>query len=122
LRELRAVLALVPPFLADLVRQVVVARAAKLGLVLHLVVQSDDSGDLRETISRFRPDVVILGPAAETAHAALLSSKLRVLTLSPDLALLEGPGLNDSAPLTPEILAQRLFELSRTIEPASTPP
>jgi hypothetical protein len=121
LRELRAVLALVPPFLADLVRQAVVARAAQIGLVLHLVVQSDDSGDLQETIGRFRPDVVILGPAAETAYAAVLSSKLRVLTLSPDLALLEGPGLNDSAPLTPEILAQRLYELSCAIEPPSTP-
>jgi hypothetical protein len=124
-RELRVVLVRVPPFLADLIRHVIAARferrragrfagqpaAERLGITVSIVSEISDDADMGALINRAAPHVVILG----TAAAAPVPGDVRVLTLSPDLSRIYGPGPGDSAALTPDVLADRLHDIARTI-------
>jgi hypothetical protein len=93
--KLRAVFINVPPLLADLVRRV----AATRGLTLA------------ETAETATADIIIRGPAA----TPLPPGPVPVLTISPDLTHITGPGPADCAPFTPDALARLLRAISPTI-------
>lgn len=108
--EVRVVLVGLPPFLADLIRRVVAARA---GVARFIVVEVGEPGDRPDVLP---PCIVILGPAVAAPWVGPpLPPGARVMSLSPDLARLLGPGPGDSAPLTPDVLAERLSDIARTI-------
>ncbi|MGO8855493.1 MAG: hypothetical protein ACLQO1_07255 [Steroidobacteraceae bacterium] len=117
MQELRAALILVPPLLADLVRHVAATRAANLDITLSIIAKIDDPAELVDLLGRLAPDLVIFGPSAAVSRATetRLPRGTRVLTLSADLKRILGPDEGESAPLTPESLAQRLREISRSI-------
>ena len=108
LRELRAVLVGVPPLLADLIRQVAVARLAAADVRLSIVAELGDLPDgtwLSKTSANL---IVIRQGAAPPADRGATP----VLALSSDLSRLLGPGPDDVADLTPETLAAALLEVS----------
>ena len=118
--EIRAVLGMVPPLLADMIRQVVAARAANLGAALHIVAEIDDFTNIGARLDAHRPHLMILGPCATALTPSIraqiyLRTELRVLTLSSDLAQVLGPNVADCAPLTPDSLAQLVLEISQSI-------
>lgn len=131
MRELRVVLVRVPPFLADLIRHVVAPRferwrfeqrggpplAQPSAVNLSIISEISDTPDIGELVGRIAPHVLILGTAAAVSlrGAPSLPAEVRVLTLSPDLTRIYGPGQGDSATLTPDALADRLHEIARTI-------
>jgi len=61
--------------------------------------------------------VIILGPTAAAAPGAALVQRRnpRVLTLSADLTMIHGPEAGVSHPFTPDVLADLLLAISRTI-------
>jgi hypothetical protein len=108
--EVRVALVAVPPFLADLIRRVVATRAGTARLII------EEIGDSGESPSGLPPAIVILGPAAAAPWVGPpLPPAARVLSLSPDLTRLLGPGQGDSAPLTPDVLAERLSDIAQSI-------
>ena len=126
--ELRVALVMVPPLLADLIRHVVTVRfdeasrlddagEKRLGVGLRIVAEIGDPGGVGERLGMLAPHVVIYGPTATGPiwAAVALPRYARVLTLSADLTRIHGPGPGDSAPLTPDVLADRLHDISQTI-------
>ena len=109
MRGLRAVLVTVPPLLTDLIRHVLISRAA-LAIMAELADPAAAYAQLRALV----PDVVIIGHSgggAGQVDAALVRALLpaaRVLALSADLTQLLGPGEDDSGACTPDTLAERL--------------
>ncbi len=83
----------VPPLLADLIRHVAAAR----GLTL--------------TETTGAADVIILGPAATASPPA----QVPVITISPDLTRITGPGPGDCVPFTPATLASLLRKIAMKI-------
>jgi hypothetical protein len=130
-RELRVVLVMVPPLLADLIRHVVASRfeqwrgelsagqsnAEPLGVALSIIAEVSDTPDIGELVRRTSPHVIIVGTAAAASlcAAVTLPSDVRVLRLSADLTRLYGPVADDSTDLTPDALADRLHDISKTI-------
>lgn len=128
---LHVILVMVPPLLADLIRHVVVPRfeqhrveqlargigdaplvefsiAADISDIEHIDTRVDPPSD---------PHVIILGPTAAAARGAALVQRRnpRVLILSADLTMIHGPEAGVSHPLTPDVLADLLLAISRTI-------
>jgi hypothetical protein len=115
--QLRSVLVMVPPLLADLIRQVVASRAENLGVALSIVAEFDDSRDIDARLDLLAPDLVIFGTAvaASSIAPAAATPERRLLTLSSDLACVLGPNEGDIVLLTPDSLAHLLRDISQTI-------
>jgi hypothetical protein len=115
--QLRAVLVMVPPLLADLIRQVVASRAENLGVALSIIGEFDDSRDIDARLDLLAPDLVIFGTevAASSAAPAAAAPERRLLTLSSDLAWVLGPNEGDVVPLTPDSLAHLLGDILQSI-------
>jgi hypothetical protein len=96
----------VPPLLADLIRRGLISRVGAV-IVTEL-------SDLHHACTRLREidaDVVIVGPSASAADAALIHRivpRAQVLTVSPDLSQLVDLDTGEAAAFTPDALADRL--------------
>jgi hypothetical protein len=106
--ELRAVLVAVPPLLADLTRHVLTSR-----LGLSIIADIADLETAAEHLRDLAPDVVIVGPAANTrglnaAQVRLMLPHAQVLALSADFSQVLGPGEADVSEFTPQNLADCL--------------
>jgi hypothetical protein len=106
--ELRAVLVTVPPLLADLTRHVLTSR-----LGLSIIAEIPDPETAAERLRYLAPDIVIIGPAANTrrfnaARVRLMLPHARVLALSADFSQVLGPGEADVSEFTPQNLADCL--------------
>ena len=105
---LRAVLVMVPPLLADLIRHVLTGRIDQI-----IVAEARDPADAARMLRDVPPDIVILGPHGTAglpdpqAVRALLP-RARVLALSADLAQLLGPEEGEVCTFTPDTLAGRV--------------
>jgi hypothetical protein len=110
--ELRTVLVIAPPLLADLIRRVLTDRVT-VSILPEIADPTDIGGRLRE----LAPDIVIVGPvgAASSLVAESAPSHTRVLFLSADLTHILGPNPGDIAPFAPETLAARLRDILITI-------
>jgi len=98
----------VPPLLTDLIRHVLISRAA-----LAIIAELADPAAAYARLPALAPDVVIIGHSGnadqvDTALVRALLPAARVLTLSADLTQLLGPGEHDSVAFTPDTLAERL--------------
>ena len=114
--ELRVVLVMVPPLLADLIRHALAARFPAAGAIqLSVSTATGDPRDIGWSISPRMHHVAILGPGAGDLHRTAWPSGVTVLTLSPDLSQILGPDPADREPLTPDGLARRLRDISETI-------
>jgi hypothetical protein len=115
--ELRAALVMVPPLLTDLITATLIPRLASAGVKLS--VFNVPWADTPATIASgfIAADVAILGagPAARALAATMFAPAMPLLTLTADLKRLRGPAPGESAPFTPEILAQRLRDLAARI-------
>jgi len=112
-QELRTALVLVPQLLADLMRHVVAARAEKVGVILSIIAEIDDCAQINERLSMLAPDLIIFGPSAGIARdSIILPPGTRMLTLTHDLSRVLGPREGESAPLTPDFLAQCLRDIA----------
>jgi hypothetical protein len=115
--ELRAALVMVPPLLTDLITATLIPRLASSGVKLS-IFNVPAAGPPATMGSGFvAADVAILGPgaAARALAATLFAPAMPVLTLTADYKRLRGPAPGESAPFTPEILAQRLRDLAARI-------
>jgi hypothetical protein len=104
--RLRIVLMMVPRLLADMIRNVL-ARADGPPWVEECA--SLDTSP--EYLASLAADAIILGPAATGIDAAIIRSALphvRVLSLSPDLRWLNGPGEHERRPLNARNLVAAL--------------
>ena len=113
LLELRVVLVM-KPLLADLIRQVVVARAASLGVALSIVFELEESRNIDAHLRAPDRSVVITGPLSGDSQqiVAPMGSRVRVLTLSADLTHVLGPRRGCVVPLTPDRLAKLLRDIA----------
>jgi hypothetical protein len=110
--ELRTVLVIAAPLLADLVRRVLTGRVSA-----SVIVEIASPADASERLRELDPDVVIIGPvsAARPLAAAAAAAHARVLSLSSDLSHILGPDADDIAPFTPDALANRLRDILTAI-------
>ena len=128
--ELRIILVMVPPLLADLIRHVVTAKFQERGIeagvragagVAHvacaITAEVCDIRQLRERVAEVDPHVIILGATAAATRGSNLVqvSGARVLTLSADLAQICGPAEAEVNPLTPDRVADLLLAIAQTI-------
>lgn len=128
--ELRIILVMGPPLLADLIRHVVTAKfqarsiAAEVqtgprGAHVAYAVTAEvcDIKQLRERVAEVDPHVIILGATAAAALGSNLvqASGPRVLSLSADLAQIRGPAEAEVNPLTPDRVADLLLAIAQTI-------
>jgi hypothetical protein len=114
---LRAALVLVPPLLADLVRQVLAGRAPHV----CVVAEFSDPGRVIDELRGINVDVVLLGSGISRQHAiGALASHTSVVSLSADLSELAGPGGNEHIPFTTDNLIRLLNSLCKDLDP--TPP
>ena len=113
MRELRTVLVMVSPLLASLIRYVIESRIKQSDAQLAIVAETSDLEELPERLAAMNPDLVIIGPASNSAQRLAASAAVhsRVLTLSTDPGRLPGPGPTDVVALTLETLTQRLRDL-----------
>ncbi len=128
--QLRIILVMVTPLLADLIRHVVTARFQERGIearvhaapgvsrdAYSITAEVCDIEQLRARVAEVDPQVIIQG----TSAAATLGSSLaqapgvRVLSLSADLAQIRGPADTEVNPLTPDSLADLLLAIAQTI-------
>ena len=96
----------VPPLLADLIRHGLGSRVKGAS-----VTELPDAQAAHAHLRAFGADVVIVGPAAPLAEAALIRTLLpdaQVLTVSPDLSQLVDLDAAEPAAFTPDALADRL--------------
>lgn len=110
MREVRVLLAITPPFLADLVRAVLATRLEEAGYALTIVDERDANAQRRRDPPP-APDVVIIGPLSAVAPADTPHSRL--LRLSPTLEYIHSPGDAGPAPLTADELGARVLEIVR---------
>lgn len=116
MKERRVVLVMVPPLLADLIKHVLEARIRR-DVEISIIADDEHAQDIGERVRRLAPDVLIVramvAPSlwAEVSHRHLV----RVLSLSDDLTGIHGPGPGDSAPLTPDVLAELLHGVLASI-------
>jgi hypothetical protein len=116
--ELRAVLVLVPPLLAGLVRQVLAGRPPAVRVVAEL----GDAHNLAAELARLDVDVALLGAAVPRALVrAALAPGSRILSLSADLTELTGPGDDARRPFTSDNLVRILSEIRSDLDLASPP-
>ena len=110
--ELRTVLVIAPPLLADLIRRVLSVRVS-----VSVLVEIAEPGDASERLRKLDPDVVIIGStsAAWPPAAVAAAPHARVLSLSPDLSHILGPDADDVVPFTPDALANRLRDILAAI-------
>jgi len=115
--ELRAALVMVPPLLTDLITATLIPRLARSGVKLSIFNVPAAGTPATITSGLVAADVAILGPgpAARALAATLFAPVTPLLTLDPDLKRLRGPAPGESAPFTPDILAQRLRDLAERI-------
>jgi hypothetical protein len=110
--ELRTVLVVAPPLLADLIRRALTERVA-----ISILPEITDLADIADRLRELSPDIAIIGPAGvvPSMDAASASSRTRVLSLSADLTVILGPKPGDIAPFTPATLAARVREILASI-------
>src|SRR5271167_2410720 len=86
--ELRTVLVIAPPLLADLIRRVLTNRCS-----VSVLVGIAEPADASKRLHELQPDVVIIGPASAPSPLppAAAAPQARVLTISPDLSHILGP-------------------------------
>ena len=115
--ELRAVLVLVPPLLADLIRQVLATR----GLEVRIAAELSDPRIISTEMAALSAHVALLG-STDLLHlvGGSLSSETRILSLSRDLTELIGPGDRDRVPFTADNLVKALRDIRNDLDP--TPP
>ena len=128
--ELRIILVMVTPLLADLIRHVVTARFQERGLEARVRAAPGVSRDayaitaevcdiehLRARVAVVDPHVIILGAAAAAALGPDLvqAPGVRVLSLSADLAQIRGPADAEVNPLTPDRVADLLLAIAQSI-------
>ena len=85
MRELRTVLVMVSPLLAGLIRYVIASRIKQSDALLAIVAETSDLEELPERLAAMNPDLVIIGPANNSAQRFVASAAVhrsRVLTLS----------------------------------------
>jgi hypothetical protein len=113
--ELRAALVMVPPLLTDLITATLIPRLAASGLQLLVFTVPAAAAPSTITSGFTAADLAILGPGAGARAIAgtLFSPATPMLALSADLSRLLGPAPGESAPFTPEILAERLRDLAK---------
>jgi hypothetical protein len=106
-RRLRVAFVGAPPLLIDVIQTVLSSRFG-----IAVVAKINEIETVPGALPNIAPDVVIVGPAADSGQLnALLRTLLpsaRVLTVSADLLQLLGPGDDDVTDLTLENLMQRL--------------
>jgi hypothetical protein len=116
--ELRAVLVLVPPLLAGLVRQVLAGRPPAVRVVAEL----NDADSLATQLAGRAVDVALLGAAAPRALVrGALGPSCRILSLSADLGELTGPDDGQRVAFTSDSLVRVLTEIVRDLDPVSPP-
>lgn len=107
--ELRTVLVIAPPLLADLIARVLTKRVDK-SVKVEVAAPAEAGGRLSEV----DPDVVITGPVRATS-SFVVPPGVRVLSLSADLGHILGPNVDDIVEFTPDALAVRLIDILITI-------
>ncbi len=117
MRELKTVLVMVSPLLADLIRYVAESRIKQPHARLSIIAQISDLAHLPRELRDMKPDLVIFGPASEAAQraAASMTARFRVLTLSANLSSVSGPGAEDIDSLTLDTLTRRLRDILQEI-------
>jgi hypothetical protein len=112
-RELRAVLVMMPPLLAGLVRNVVAVRFKQADAQLAIVEEISDLEHLPQRLGATKPDLLIIGPASDASQkvAASIAAHTPVLTVSSNLNRILGPGPTDEVAFTPDALTRRLSEI-----------
>ena len=128
--ELRIILVMAPPLLADLIRHVVTVKFKERGIAVEaqtgaggahvayaITAEVCDIKQLRERVMEVDPHVIILGAAAAATRGSNLVqvSGARVLSLSADLAQICGPAEAEVNPLTPDRVADLLLAIAQTI-------
>jgi hypothetical protein len=115
LLELRTVLVIAPPLLADVIRSVVSTRFTQHGDELSVVTATSDFTALAGRLLAIDPAVVVIWPAGTAAQllASSILPRTPVLTLSANLRVISGPGSTGMAILTPDSLAARLRDALR---------
>ena len=104
--ELRTVLVIAPPLLADLIRRALSDRVEK-----SIRIEVAAPAEASERLLDVDPDVVIAGPLSASSPSVAGPPRARVLSLSADLDLILGPNMDDVAPFTPDALAARLRDI-----------
>jgi hypothetical protein len=112
--ELRVALVMVPPLLADLITATVAARLARAGVRLSTFTVPAIVTHPAAPPGSTAADAAILGPgdAARAIARTLFAPAMPMLRLSANLTRLLGPRPGDSAPFTPEVLAERLRDIT----------
>ena len=130
--QLRVVLYGLPPLLADLIQHVVAARferkqqeqyaagqsgADLLQIEFATASEADVLPEMGASGGRAGPNIVIkwANPVLSTRTTLPVSSHSPVLTLSSDLTRIHGPGEDDCAALTPNALANILYDIAMKI-------
>jgi hypothetical protein len=106
--ELRVVLFMIPPLLAELIQRVVAPRLEAAGAHLSIVAALQQSADIAARLNDLAPHAII---ATQDGARLLPSGQTRLLTLSVDLRRIFGPKPEDVALLTAESLSGRLLEV-----------
>lgn len=110
MRELRAVLVMMPPLLADMVQQVLSDRFAA-----SFPAEIDDIASAAARFGALSPDLVIAGSrsAALAFLEAAPGARGKILALSEDLTTLLRPDTGESAAFTSEnlvVCAQKILQ------------
>src|SRR5271166_4164140 len=93
-RELRVVLFMIPPMLAELIQRVAAPRLEAAGVQLSIIASIDQSADIGGRLRDLAPDVIV---ASEGGARFVSSGQTRLLTLSVDLRRIFGPKPDDLA-------------------------
>ena len=102
--RLRAVLVMVPPLLAEMLR-----GALAVSGDLPVAAELDKTDATIERLRELAPDAVILGPGADALVVRTALPAARILALSPDLKWLDGPGPTDRRSFSAANLALALL-------------
>jgi hypothetical protein len=107
--EVRIVLVIAPPLLADLIKRVLTDGVDK-----SVKVEVAAPAEASRRLSEVGPDVVIKGLVRATSSFVVPPSA-RVLSLSADLGHILGPNADDIVEFTPDALVARLIDTLITI-------
>ena len=114
--ELRAALVMVPPLLTDLMTATLIPRLAASGLRLQVFTVAGGCGTFRDKFRFYRGRFGDSGPGrCRPRHRRhpVFAGRRRCWPFPADLNRLLGPAAGESAPFTPEILAERLRDLAK---------
>jgi hypothetical protein len=116
--ELRVVLVLVPPLLADLLRQVLATR----GWNVRTLGEFGNPRSVGKELAKLSPHVVLLGsPDSELLVSDALPPDVRILSLSADLTQLLGPRPGERTAFTADNLVNLMTAIHGDLDPAAPP-